>query len=508
MTLRSILCASISILAAASPARASPNLSLDDPINEQLAALRALGRLPAYLGGWRPLTEVRAHRLLLDAGSESGLDPVTGARWWVSPLRRVAGRLSLVRDEKRPTSTTARPRDITGFVAVSCEHQEGRPCGDGTGWVTELDSAAGYGPWASGAVRLRAQVGTDGYEADVELDRGYLNAKLGPVAFEVGRDVFALGPSSRTQLGWGDNAPSLDHVRLSTSQPYDLAGQRGDWLRGSLAQVVGRLRAPQTYTGNVVSISRAQLDVGDTVEVGAMQLLQLGGEGAPSFGPWDFILEHVRRRDLSATATDSSNRRVGADVAVRVARLQGARLYYQLMFEDLRRRVGSALRFDADHLVGLELAGLCGGRHAVVVEWQKTGVRSHEHVPRTTGLTNAGRIVGSPLGPDAHALFGGGRIDLGWSTLSPWLEIARLSSDTYTFVTDGPISRATAGVAEHRYRAGLRLRLPLPRGLRLEAETLVEQVDAAGFDPEAERANAGVSAALVWHPDGPLGRLP
>src|SRR5688500_11125815 len=134
MTTRSILCAVAVMLAAAEPAGASPNLSLDDPIYQQLAALRALGRLPAYLGGWRPLSEARAHRLLLTAGSASGLDPVTGARWWVSPLRRVAGRLSLVRDEDRPYSTATRPRDVAGFVAVSCEHQEGRPCGAGAGW--------------------------------------------------------------------------------------------------------------------------------------------------------------------------------------------------------------------------------------------------------------------------------------------------------------------------------------------------------------------------------------
>ena len=67
--------------------------------------------------------------------------------------------------------------------------------------------------------------------------------------------------------------------------------------------------------------------------------------------------------DISAGANDSSNRRFGGDVAVTVPELRGARLHYAVMFEDIRRAAASAIRRDADHLFGLELAALGPAHH-------------------------------------------------------------------------------------------------------------------------------------------------
>ena len=62
------------------------------------------------------------------------------------------------------------------------------------------------------------------------------------------------------------------------------------------------------------TITRGELVLGP-VRVGAMQLLQLEGDGAPHLGPWAFIEEHFTRGAASASQTDSSNRRVGPGVA-------------------------------------------------------------------------------------------------------------------------------------------------------------------------------------------------
>ncbi len=283
-------------------------------------------------------------------------------------------------------------------------------------------------------------------------------------------------------------------------------GEHGDVLRGSAVYILGRLRAPQRYPGNLVSIGRVQFDVMNNVEFGMTQMLQLLGEGAPGLGFWDFIAEHIRRKDMSASDTDTSNRRVSFDVSFRVAALQGARFYYEVAFEDWRKHFGDALRYDADHLLGVELAAIGPGRrHGLVVELQKTGVRSQEHYPRTTGFTNAGRVVGSPLGPDAQSIFVGGRVELGWGTLKPWLEFARLSSDSYMFVPFGPIYRTGTGPSELRYRAGTTLRVPLRPNLRVEAEALFEHVTRFAFEPGAERENFGLTLSVVWHPGGRLG---
>ncbi len=496
----------VAMLGGSSVVDASPGVGLEDPVVEELSRLRAGGRLPPYTGGLRPLSERRVQELLRAAGEAiDRLARLEGL--WVHPLERAWLHVSAIREQARPYSTPLRPRDLAGVVALSCEHQQGRPCGDGIALVTELDSSIGYGPWVSGSIRLQASAGSEGYDEDIAVDRAYVHAEVGPAALEVGRDVLVLGPSARTQVAWGDHAPPLDHVRLSTARPFDLAGEGGSTLRGNLVYVLGRLRAPQTYPGNLVSIGRWQLDIANDVEVGMMQMLQLAGEGAPSIGLWDFIAEHFRRRDLSAGPSDSSNRRISFDVAVRVARLAGARLYYEVAFEDMRvKYFHHAVRRDADHLVGVELAAIgAGGRHGLVVELQKTGVRSQEHTPRVTGFTSARRVVGSPLGPDALALYGGGRIELGWASLAPWAEIARLSSSTYMFVVDGPIRQVSEGADEHRYRAGGRLRLPLPHGLRVETEAMFEHVTTAGFEAGARQDNVGVMATVVWQPGGALG---
>lgn len=469
---------------AAVPVDASPNVPLDDPVYDQLDQLELAGAHPRSRGGLAPLTEARVQEVL-------GGPPTLPGGWWFLPITRAALHVAVVHETDRGVGTAARPRSIAAAIALSCEYQEGRPCGNGQGLDTELDAAAGYGAWLSGSVRLRLRTGRDAYATGFDLDRAYVNAELGPIAAEVGRDVLVLGPAVRTEPGWGRNAPPLDHLRLSGARPFVLA----PWLRMNAIYVLGRLGDPQTYPGNLVSIARAQLELADRVELGATQLLQLGGQGAAGFGLVDFLREHVTRRDASASATDSSNRRIGFDLAVHIAGLGGARVVYQVMFEDLRKQLASALRHDTDHVVGLATRWL-------TLEWRKTGARSYEHMPRVTGFTSYGEIVGDPLGPAAQAVFAGGRIPMPWGGVRPWAEIAWLGSDTYSF-GPGPIVRTGSGETEIRVRIGVRLRLSLGEHLELDPEAMLEDVEREAFVPEARRINAVLRAALVWRPAAP-----
>ncbi|HEY0477134.1 MAG TPA: capsule assembly Wzi family protein [Kofleriaceae bacterium] len=480
-------CLAAAIALAAAPSAGSPNISLDDPVYDELDQRELAGVLPPFRGGLAPLTEGRVHELAPET-------PALPAGWWIRPIARAALRVEIVDEAERGYATAARPRDVAGVLALSCERQEGRPCGNGAGLDAELDAAAGHGAWLAGAVRLRAHSARDRGATGLDLDRAHVIAELGPIAAELGRDVLALGPAAHTQLGWSTNAPPLDQLRLSGARP--LAVSPG--VRANATYVLGRLAAPQTYPGDLVSIVRAQLDLGDRLELGAMQLLQLGGDGAPALGPWDFVLEHVRRRDASASASDSSNRRVGLDVTARIADLGGlggARLTYQLMFEDLRTQLVSALRHDADHVAGVETRWL-------TLEWQKTGIRAYEHAPRVTGFTTGGHIVGDPLGPGAQAVFAGARIPARWGVVMPWAEVARLSSDTYRF-GDGPIVRTGEGTAELRFRIGARARVPVGHGLEIDPEIALEDVERASFVPGARSIGAVFRAVLVWRPPTP-----
>ncbi len=371
-------------------AAASPSVDVDDPIAVDLAGLS----LPPYLGGVRPLTEARIRELRRAAGlpPDPRLVSDEGRRAWLAPFRRLRMRGDIARDHLRPYSTEDHPRDLAGGVAITCEHRQGRSCGDGAGLELELDSAAGYGPWLAAASRVRLVAGTGDREMDVELDRAYASAELGPVMMLAGRDELVLGPSARTQAMWGDNVAAIDQIRLSTARPVAIGD--GSVLRASALYFLGRLRDPQRFEDTLVNGTRVQADLWETVELGLTHLIQLGGDGAPDFSFGDYLLEHAQH---NAESGEFANHRVSADIAVTLPEA-GLRLYYEGAAEDLRDEIGSMLRRDADHVLGAEVNDVAPGV-GLLVELTSTGVRSHEHQLFTTGMTSAREGGGQPARP-------------------------------------------------------------------------------------------------------------
>ncbi len=493
------------VLTASAPSLASPTLPLDDPAYLELERLRALGDLKLYTGGVRPLTEARVRDLMLSAGV--ALDdpalPSAFPRFWFRPFQRVISRFALFSDDAAPYSTALRPEGMLGSVSVSCEYQEGRPCGTGAGLVSELDSSAGYGRWVSAAMRLLLPMGSDNYRLGPQLERGYINAEWGPVAFEAGRDILVLGPGARAQMMVSENDAPLDLVRLSTSHPLKIPRIP---VAVELLGAFGRLRDPQTFHNTELTILRAQLDLFDQFELGGTHILQFNGDGAPHLGFADAIAEHFTRKGLApgmGYTTDYSNRRVAFDGTYTMKFLRGLRVYYELAFEDWRKQLFDAWLYDGDHLAGVDMPAITkSGRHGLTVEFQHIGARSQTHATWTSGMTNAGFTLGTPLGPDAWSLYASGRVDLArWRAwLSPWIELVRRSSDSYVFVDYGPIYRSAYGNEETRIRLGVQGQWLARANLRLNARLIYEHVDGFQFVPGASRDNGGVELAVTWTP--------
>lgn len=390
------------------------------------------------------------------------------AQWWAAPAERFALTVGLFREDERPYNTPLHPRALAGSIALRCEHIEGRPCGSAT--FVELDSRAGYRDLLSVSTRFRTSS-----ENAFTIDRAHLDFRYRFIGAKIGRDVLVVGPQARTALSWGDHAPSLDHARVDVAIPH-----------ASGVYVIGRARDPQRFPGTIVSVGRGQLDFAP-VSVGIVHMMQVNGAGAPQLSFVDFIFEHVRRKNPTASESDTSNRRFGADIALQ---LRDLRLYYILVFEDIRKaRVVDAVRYDADHLIGAQTPW-------ATFEYHATAARSQEHSPRTTGFTNRGYVVGSPLGPDARSLYVAGRV----GNFTPWMELVRLRNRTLEYVVDGPINVKTEGQDEGRYRIGVRAAFPLPRYLTLEVEAMYERVDDFAFEPHDGRNHGGVRATLVWLP--------
>ena len=489
------------VLITTSATFASPNVPLDDPAYLELARLRALGKLPLYTGGVRPLTEARVRDLMLSAGVplDSPMLPPLLRRFWFRPFERAIARLELFTDDAAPYHTPNRDENMIGSISVTCENQEGRPCGTGAGLVSELDSSVGYGRWASAFTRVLLPVGSENYRQGPELERGYVNGELGPVAAEAGRDVLVIGPGVHAQMLLGENTAPLDLVRLSTSHPLKIP--RVPIAVEALA-AVGRLRDPQKYHNTMLTVLRLQLDLFDQFELGASHLLELEGDGAPHLGFGDFIAEHFSRK-TDRSDGDYSNRRISFDGTYTMKFLLGARVYYELAFEDLRKEIVDAWVYDGDHLAGIDFPVLTKqGKHGLTIEYQHIGIRSQSHTRYTYGMTNVGLTLGTPLGPDSWSLYAAVRVDLPTVRLWPWVEIVRRSSDIYTTIDYGPIYRSSYGTEETRGRLGLHAQTILPHGLRVDARVLYEHVTNYEFNSGSNRDNGGFEATLTWTPAG------
>ena len=432
--------------------------------------------------------------LSIATGAEAGADD---EGWWLAPLDRLTLRLSAADEHDRPYSLPVRPRQIAGGIALSCEYQEGRPCGDGVGTALELDSAAGWGGLVTAATRLRVSAGTDHYASGFIVDRAYLKFESDPFALQIGRDVLVLGPSVRAALMLSTNGAPQDGFRAQL-KPVALPFAKD--VRISLLYFLDRLRQPQTFRGTLLDCARAQLDFGDRVQLGGSRMLMLGGEGAPDYGGFTgFILEHFGRTHETPTGT-AENNRLSFDLSVRLPELRGARLYYEIAFEDTRKAFWNSVEYDADHLLGIELRAIrLGPWRRLFVELEHTGWVSQEHSVFTTGMTNAGRTLGSALGPDGTSLWIRADFEHAALTISPWFEWLRFSGDTYGSDQARGVFVVARGPVEHRRRLGIDAQATVAP-LVVSAGLFGERIDNADLVNGSTRWSGGLRAAVTWTP--------
>ena len=479
-------------------ALAGPNLGAEDPAWLALRDQIALGRIADPLGGVTWLGEERAAALLAGVSESGAAAAAVPAGLWARPVQRLALRAAAADEHDRPYSLPAHPRDLAGVFALSCEHQEGRPCGDGAGLALELDSAAGYGDWLTAATRVRARVGSGDFGQALDLDRAYLKFEVGPLAVQLGRDALALGPGVRSATMVSDHAVPQDGVRL---QLHPVALPFAPWLRVSLFYFLDRLRAPQTFSGTLLDCMRMQVDLADRLQLGGSRLLQLGGDGAPGFGGlWGFVGEHFGR-STNASPEGAENNRLSLDASLRLPELRGARLYYEIAFEDTRNPLSNSILYDADHLLGLEVRAVdLGPLRRLFVEALKTSWISQEHGLFRTGMTNGGRTLGTPYGPDVDSLWLRADLAFGGALVSPWTEWLRCFSDRYDVTDAAGVFLVARGVTEHRQRLGVDLTAKLAPGWTLSGGLFGERVGNADLIAGATRLNAGMRASLAWEP--------
>jgi capsule assembly protein Wzi len=474
--LRSFLRAASAGLTASAAAWAGPNLHSEDPAWLRLSDAIAVGRAPDQMGGVRWVSE----------------DSPPG--FWVSPLESAAIRAQLAEEFDRPYSLPARPRQIEGGIALFCEYQEGRPCGDGAGAALEVESAAGWSNTLTADIRLRASGGSANFASDVALDRAYLKFEAGPFALQAGRDVLSVGPSVRAGLMVSRNAAPQDGFRAQL-RPVTLPLVPATKI--SFFYFLDRLREPQRFEGTIADLARAQLDFGDRVQLGGSRMLEMGGRGAPDYGGVaGFIKEHFGRGGSGV----EENNRLSFDLSVRLPELRGARVYYEIAFEDTRKEFFfDSIQYDADHLLGVEVRDLrVGALRRVFLELEHTGWVSQEHSTFTSGMTNAGRTLGSALGPDGTSLWVKADLQVGSALVSPWAEWLRFVSDRYGTDQERGVFVTQSGELEHRQRIGADVQLPIAGIVLLTAGAFGERIGNAALVTGQTKYGGGLRAALSF----------
>ncbi|HEX4381884.1 MAG TPA: capsule assembly Wzi family protein [Myxococcales bacterium] len=481
----------LSILVLCGAASGAGNLPIDDP---RWDALRdAIGKLaiPDPQGGVQSMDEARVNLLLYGTPLPAG--------FWIAPDHRLTLETSLADEHDRPYSLPVRQRNLAGGVALSCEYQEGRPCGDGAVVFGELDSAAGYGTLLTLATRIGLAGGSIAGDTGFSLDRAYLKLDLDPFSVQIGRDVLVLGPSVRSALMLSANAVPQDGVRLRL-RPVALPFLPE--VKFSALYFIDRLRNPQIFHGTLLDLLGFQLDFWNRVSFGGSRALQLGGDGSPDYGGFGgFLLEHFGRTKEFTGVGTAENNRLSVNFAVRIPEWRSTRLYYEVAFEDTSNHYFNALRYDADHLFGAEVRALNAGPfRRLFLELEHTGYVSQEHSIFTSGYTNAGRTLADALGPDGTSLWIRTDLQIGSLQLSPWAEWLVFVADRYSAVVGQPVIVAAVGPREHRQRLGADVETFLGGGLQLRAGLYAERIGDTGFQGGATTLGAGLRAALTWAP--------
>jgi hypothetical protein len=471
----------VSFLLLASAARADPNLPYDDPRWIGLRDSVAKGAAPDNFGGVEWADD----------------DRHVGSGWWATLFRRVTLRDDASDKPDRPYSLPLRPRDLEGYVSLSCEYQEGRPCGDGIRSSIELDSAVGLGSLLTAFTRVRAGAGTHFGDA-VQLDRGYLKFEYGPLWAQFGRDVLALGPAVRGSLMVSANAVPQDGFRIQL-RPVELPLVP---VRLSVFYFIDRLRAPQRFSGTLADATRIQFDVGKHVQFGGTRLLEIGGHGAPYYGGFvGFIEEHFGRTREGGPGGTAENNRLSGDISVRVPSWRAARFYYEFAFEDTRKAFLNSVQYDADHLVGFEMRDLrVGPWRRLFVELTHTGWVSQEHGTFVSGMTNGGRTLGSALGPDATSFWVRADLELAGTTISPWAEMLRFGSAMFGSDQENGVFVTAPGPIEHRQRLGADFITQLPGSLSISGGVFAERIANADLVEGSTVLNLGFRVALTFVP--------
>jgi len=316
-----------------------------------------------------------------------------------SPFRKVA-----------PVSTGGGDQ-IDAFINPLVSHQLGRNFADTHNGFMETRHEIELGRYFSiaGNTTFLARTGKQtSDEVNLRFDELYLRSEFKNIGVQFGRDILAWGQGSLGGLIHSTNATPLDMFKISNIHPFyypwifkHLGPSQISFYFSVLEESRDR---PHPYmVGYKFSFRPLK-----NFEFGFTNAILSGGEGGSPASAGQRLADVFGFLGNGFGSDPNISNRVGGfDFALRIPPLRGAKLYYEVLFEDLLPPGHWNTMFldEAIHQAGILFGRLNKtGTQSLRLEYQHSGYRPYRHAQYTSGWTRNEKIMGSELGPDADGL--------------------------------------------------------------------------------------------------------
>lgn len=401
---------------------------------------------------------------------------------------------------------------VDGRTLPPLDARGGRPAVEGLVVSLETVHTLGVGSWLGLVAQPRVSVvmpyGVEGRQ-NVEPQRLLARVRLANVAVQAGIDEWQWGQAGERGMFLSRNARPLRAVSVASDTTFHLPGFLRGLGRWQASAFLADLGATQNFPHAKLAAWKTSVAPMPRLELGAGVMSQFGGRGGPSLSASQRVGDLFPFITWLDEGSDrlASNKLATFEARLRLPELRGTTVFWEMNLDDFDlRRPGSIVRQDAGHVAGLSVARLRDdGTLGLELQAHRTGIRQYVHAQFTSGVTYRRQLIGSPLGPNAQALYG----TLTWrprllASLALEGAIEERDPSTWTNVNPDPdgtlvFRRVTQGTVERRQRGALVLRVLSPgQGPTLLLRGGAERVRDEGFTRLPRRDYAFGDASLLF----------
>lgn len=424
--------------------KASPSVTIEDSIYDDLDVLVAHSLIPESILGQKPYMRSEVTRLIHLAKKNFEIlsktnKPNNTTRPYFSPktqtyleelIAHTQSRFPNITEQKKALFTTntlekatlspsflnSSPRSYTnpGLTAIYnplVQNQQGRHYANGFQMALETTHSASITNYFSLFLHPRLQLQfsneSGSKENSIFLQEAYGTFAFFNTQFDIGRKPMQWGQSRYGGIMFSNNARPIDGIQLTNSTPWQIK-YLGQF---KYTFFFGTLGPEQTFSYAQVSGGKLSFMPVPFFEFAIARSIIFGGSGSPTASAFDIFKEFWGYRgqtqfDPLNPSSNLSNSISGFEMRFVIPPLQNLNLYTEIYFDDFApERLLNSFKQDTAITVGFYLPRLDNkGSLSLRVEGRKTNSIMFGHGTWIDGWSLNNLIMGDPLGPDAQSL--------------------------------------------------------------------------------------------------------